>query len=93
MTKYIATAVRMYSGKESSNSLLEIDKIYLQANTGAWYTKEAIHDYVQENPGQVVVGTLNGPDVIPCTSKYGQKYVKSNPNDNVYDNLLYLPRK
>ena len=93
MSKYVATAIKMYSGKDYSNSLLEIDQIYLQNDTGAWYKKEAIHDYVKQNPGQVVVNSIYGPIVIPCVSQYGQKYVKSSPNNSQNDNLLSLPRK
>ena len=33
------------------------------------------------------------PDVVPAVSSNGEKYVRSEPNDTVNDNLLKLPRE
>lgn len=93
MATFIATAIKMKSGCYYSNELLEIDKIYLSNSKNGWYSKEIIHDYLKKNPGDIVVGKNSGPEVIPCTSSKGEKYVKSTPNNTEKDNLLYLPRK
>lgn len=93
MATFIATAIKMKSNCAYSNSLLEIDKIYLGNSEDGWYSKESIHDYVTSNPGSVVVGNNYGPRVIPCVSSNREKYVRSLPNNTENDNLLNLPRK
>lgn len=93
MAKFIVTAIKMKSGYNYSNDLVEIDKLYLNNSENGWYSKAVIHDYVKSNPGCVVVGNIYGPEVIPCVSSNGEKYVKSTPNNTTRDNLLSLPRK
>lgn len=94
MAQYIATAIKMRSGSQYSDSLLEIDEIYLDsASDKNWYKKEKIHDWLKENPKEIKVKTSVGPAVIPAVSKYGEKFVKSEPNNSTRDNLLELPRK
>lgn len=94
MAKYIATAIQMRTGYRYSDDLLEIDKIYLESQTDTnWYAKEAIHDWLKQNPGEVLVKDYSGPKVVPCISKYGEKYVRSEPNNTEKDNLLSLPRR
>lgn len=88
---FIATAIKMKAGCGLSNNLLEIDQICL--NNATWYKKERIHDYIKSNPGSIKVGSTYGPNVIPALSPYGEKYVKSLPNNSTVDNLLNLPRK
>lgn len=93
MATFIATAIKMKNGSYYSEDLLEIDKIYLEHSKDGWYSKAVIHDHVKQHPGDVVVGNNSGPDVIPCISVNGEKYVKSSPNNLKRDNLLSLPRK
>lgn len=88
---YIANAIRMKKHCEYSSSLLEIDEICIASNN--WYKKEFLHDYLQKNPGTIRVRDFLGPKLIPVISEYGEKYVKSEPNNSVRDNLLELPRK
>lgn len=86
-----ATAIRMKQGCLYSQSLLEIKDIYLAKN--GWISKEKLHDFLKQNPKTIRVLNNAGPLVLPATSIYGEKYVKSSPNDSVKDNLLYLPRR
>ena len=91
MTTYRATAIHMKTGCASSNDLLEIDTICI--NDFRWYKKADLYNHLKHNPGTIRVGTLYGPEVIPCISSKGEKYVKSTPNSSKVDNLLALPRR
>ena len=93
MTTSIATAIKMKNGCTYSNSLLEIDQIYLSNSKDGWYKKAVIYDYVKSNPKSITVRYNYGPYVIPAISFNGEKYVKSTPNATTLDNLLSLPRK
>lgn len=89
-----AEAIHMKQGSEWSKDLLEIDTVYLTGcNTPGFYKKEDIYDYLKNNPGTIKVKIYPYPNVEGCLSKYNEKYVKSTPNANLYDNLLALPRK
>jgi len=84
----------MRMGCFNSDNLLEIDQLYLESATDiGWYKKEAIHNWLKNNPGEITSKSSCGPKLIPCVSKYGEKYVKSEPNNSTKDNLLELPRK
>lgn len=86
---YIITKIHMKKYCENSYNLTEIESLLIGEQL---YTKEYIHDYLKNNPGTIKVGTLNGPEAIPATSTNGEKFVKSEPNKNILDNLLSLPR-
>ena len=74
------------------NTLIEIDSLYIEGCTQpGWYTKSKVHDAVKSNPGSIQVDIYPYPDVIPAVSNQDEKYVKSSPNENTYDNLLKLP--
>ena len=74
------------------NTLIEIDSLYIEGCTQpGWYKKAVIHDSVTKNPGSIQVDIYPYPDVLPAVSGKGEKYVKSSPNENTYDNLLKLP--
>ena len=88
----IATAIKMNSGCHYSNSLLEIDQIYINGSKDGWYKKERLHDYVKNNPKSITVGSVYGPYVTHAVSSKGEKYVRSTPNNTTLDNLLSLPR-
>lgn len=89
-----ATKIKMKSGCGTSNNLLEIDSIYLTGTSNdGYYTKAAIHDYLNSNPGSIQVDIYPYPNVIPAVSTNNEKYVKSSPNSSSNDNLLSLPRE
>ena len=89
-----ATKIKMKMNCENSNSVEEIDKIYLiDCQVPGYYTKSAIYDYLIANPGTIIVGKYPFPKLIPALSAYGEKYVKSAANNTERDNLLNLPRE
>lgn len=89
-----ATKIKMKVGCGKSDNLLEIDSVYITGcDNPGYFKKETLHDYLQKNPGMIQVNISPFPDVIPATSKNGEKYVKSSPNSSNKDNLLCLPRE
>ena len=89
-----ATKIKMQQGCYNSQSLLEIDSIYIEGCTQPGYYKKAdVHDCVKKTPGSIKVKIYPYPDVIHATSSKGEKYVRSTPNSNAHDNLLDLPRE
>lgn len=85
-----AEKIKMIKGKEKSYELLEIDEIYV---TGiGWKKKSYYYDYLGEYPSSITVNIYPYPKLVRQLSKNGEKYVKSEPNNNGYDNLLNLPR-
>lgn len=91
---FYAIKIRMRPGSRYSQSLTEIDSIYLDGlQSPGFYPKESIHEFLQNNPGTIKVGIHPYPTVVPAVSIYGEKYVKSTPNHTGHDNLLSLPRE
>lgn len=89
-----ATKIKMKKYCENSNSVEEIDQIFLiDCKTPGYYKKSAIYDYLMTNPGTITVGRYPFPKLIPALSAYGEKYVKSTSNNTERDNLLNLPRE
>lgn len=89
-----ATKIKMKRGCHFSQSLLEIDEIYVEGCTNPGYFKKAvIHDYLKDNPGSIKVNIWPYPNVTHAISTRGEKYVKSVPNQYGHDNLLMLPRE
>lgn len=89
-----ATKIKMKTGCQSSNDLLEIDSIYVEGCSNEGYFKKSVlHDYVKENPGSIQVDIYPYPKVVHAISIYGEKYVKSSPDSTTKDNLLNLPRE
>ena len=89
-----ATKVKMKAGCGTSNNLLEIDKIYISGcKEPGYYTKASIYDYLQSNPKTIQVDIYPYPNLQPILSSSNEKYVRSEPNDNGYDNLLCLPKE
>ncbi len=88
-----AEKIKMYKGKEASNSVLEIDEIYISGcDKPGFYKKAGVHDYLKNNPNAIQVNIYPYPNLLPRVSKNGEKYVCSTSNDTTYDNLLRLPR-
>ena len=89
-----ATKIRMKYGKYNSYDVMEIDSIYItECQNPGYFKKENLHDFLKKNPGAIKVDRYPYPNVIPATSYYGEKYVKSSPNEYGHDNLLSLPRE
>jgi hypothetical protein len=89
-----AIKIKMMPGCGSSNDLLEIDEIRITNDQGSkLYKKAKVHDYLKENPRSIQVNIAPYPNCIAATSKNGEKYVRSSPNDSINDNLLNLPRE
>ena len=87
----IATGIKMKSGCESSMSCEEIDQIYLTGYE-KFFSKSVVCDLVKDYPNTIKVKDNYGPYVVPALSRNLEKYVRSAPNDTIYDNLLRLPR-
>lgn len=88
-----ATRIKMKSGCGSSNSVLEIDQIYLEGcSQDGYYTKASVHDYLKDHPHSIYVAISPYPNLQPLVSQNGEKYVRSEPDSTGRDNLLNLPR-
>lgn len=88
-----ATKIKMKSGLSHNYSLQEIESIFLQgANPEVFYPKEVIYDWLIEHPRTIRVKLGNEPFLVPRLSPNGEKYVQSEANNILYDNLLSLPR-
>lgn len=89
-----AIKIKMQAGKSNSNSLVEIDSVYIiGCQNSGFFKKEMLYEFLKDNPGQIQVDRYPYPDVIPAKSANGEKYVKSSPNSYGIDNLLSLPRE
>ena len=90
----LVTKIKMRPGCWNSQNLTEIDSVYLTGlGDPGFYPKENVHAFLKDHPGTIRVGVWPNPDVVPATSIYGEKYVKSTPNQYGFDNLLSLPRE
>lgn len=88
-----AKKIKMQAGCNNSNNTQEIAEIYLEGcNNPGFFPKATLHDYLKTNPNSIKVYISPYPYVVPATSSRGEKYVRSEPNDTPYDNLLKLPR-
>lgn len=86
-----ATKIMMKSSN-SSNSLLEIDSIYIDELCG-FIKKEKLYDKIEYENWKVNVDIgPYYPKVEGFISSSGEKYVKSVPNESNVDNLLCLPK-
>ena len=89
-----AKKIKMKPGCFYSQSLMEIDEIYIQGCDNPGYFKKAIlHDFLKENPGTIKVNITPYPNVIPAVSSRNEKYVRSSPDGYLHDDLLDLPRE
>lgn len=74
--------------------LWEISKIFLSGDgILGYFPKEEIHDYLLTHPHSIRVNRGNMPFLEPRISKNGEKYVASEANDTILDNLLSLPQE
>lgn len=89
-----ATKIKMYSNRAYSNSLLEIDEIYITGwEKPGYYKKEYVYNYLRVSPNSIQVNVYPYPNLIPKKSINNEKYVASSPNSTTRDNLLSLPRE
>mgnify|MGYP000063277009 CR=1 FL=1 len=89
-----ATKIKMQSGKEKSNSITEIESIYLTGvKVETYYKKENLYDFIVNNPTQLIQVNIEPYPTLIAAVKNGQKYVRSAPNETTNDNLLNLPRE
>lgn len=85
--------IKMKYGCSNSNNVQEIEEIYIDGcNNPGYFKKSVLYDYLKKNPKSIKVYISPYPDVVPALSSRGEKYVRSEPNDTVRDNLLKLPR-
>ena len=84
-----AVKIRMNYRCWSSQHPADIAQIYI--NGWGWRTKEYLHDYLKKYPGSIAVNLPPYPRLIPDISSRGERYVRSNPNPYLFDNLLNLP--
>jgi len=89
-----ARKIKMQQGCSNSYNTQEIAEIYVDGcNNPGFFTREVLHNHLIKTPNSIRVGiSPNYPYLLPATSSNGVKYVRSEPNDIPYDNLLELPR-
>lgn len=88
-----AKKIRMQNGCRNSNNTQEIAEIYVDGcNNPGFFPKAVLHDFLKTNPNSIKVNISPYPYVVPATSYRGEKYVRSEANDTIHDNLLKLPR-
>ena len=88
-----AVKIKMCIGCQNSTSCIDIDSIYLEGNyPDQFYKKDVLYDYLKNNPNSIRIKRGVEPYLIPALSVKNEKYVRSEPNDTVNDNLLKLPR-
>ncbi len=85
-----ATKIMMKSSN-SSNSLLEIDSIYID-ELCRFIKKEELYDKIEYENWKVNVDIGPYYPKVEGVISNGEKYVKSVPNDSNVDNLLCLPK-
>lgn len=88
-----ATRIKMKAECSQSNNTQEIAEIYVTGcDNPGYFTKSVLHDFVIEHPNSIAVNLPPYPYLVPAVSSLGEKYVRSAPNDTLYDNLLRFPR-
>jgi hypothetical protein len=89
-----ATKIRMRNGCGSSNSLLEIEQIYITGcESVGYYHKDKLFDYLKLHPGSIRVNVAPYPELMPAIGTNNEKFVKSTPDHSQNDHLLNLPRE
>lgn len=91
-----AIKIKLNSGCVSPKSCNDINQIKIRDDSSgitAWKAKAVLYDTVKASPGSIKVDRYPYPDLVPALSKYGEKYVRSEPNDTESDNLLKLPQE
>lgn len=89
-----ATKIKMKPGCGYSNSLVEIEQIYLEGcQEDEYYYKSSLHDFFFKNPNSIQINIYPYPNSQPMISQNNEKHVRSEPDYTEKDNLLKLPRE
>lgn len=88
----LATKIHFKYGSPFHPCEKDIQSIYLSGEgLDGFYPKEQVYDMLVN--GKIIrVNIYPYPALEEMTSFKGEKYVRSEPNENQYDNLLNLPR-
>lgn len=88
----LAKKIHFRYGSPSYPSEQDIQSIYLSGEgLEGFYPKEQVYDILVQ--GKIIRDNIYPyPLLEEMTSFKGEKYVRSEPNENQYDNLLNLPR-
>ena len=88
----LAKKIHFRYGSPFSPSEQDIQSIYLSGEgLEGFYPKEQVYDMLVN--GKIIrVNIYPYPALEEMTSFKGEKYVRSEPNEYQYDNLLNLPR-
>lgn len=87
-----AIKIKMKSNCGNSRNVQDIDSIYID-KTCTYWKKADVYDYLKQFPKSIQVNIFPYPYLIPVISILGEKYVRSEANNTMTDNLLYLPRE
>jgi len=89
-----ATMVRMNSGCEESNDLLDIHSMFIIGWVeDKFLTIAQIHDYLRNHPNSMKADVFPYSFLVPMTGPNGEKYVQSTNNESGLDTLMELPRE
>lgn len=73
-----AIKIKMKRGCISSNSLEEIEQIFIiGCKNPGYFKKEVLHDFLKSNPNSITVDIWPYPYLQPAISPKGEKYVRS----------------
>ena len=86
-----ATKIKMKSNCGNSRNVQDIDSIYID-QIGTYWKKAEVYDYLKQFPKSIQVNIFPYPYLVPVMSVLEEKYVRSEANDTVTDNLLKLAR-
>lgn len=91
-----AIAISLKKDIKTPSSCIDIAYIYIvnEDNSGKWLTKETVYDLVASGINIICVNKKNvhTPDLVCALSVYNEKYVRTEKNDIISDNLLALPK-
>lgn len=89
-----AKKIKMKQGCSNSRNVLEIAEIYVDGcDNPGYFKKEALHSHLEKHPKTIKVNISPFPFLVPAISVNGEKYVRSEGNEYLTDNLLNLPRE
>ncbi|MFA7109624.1 MAG: DUF3892 domain-containing protein [Sphaerochaetaceae bacterium] len=92
---YYVEKIHMNPSFPESENCIDIESLYIDFKDIYGlkaYLKSEIYDYLKSHPKTISVNIAPYPVLIPALSSKYEKYVRSENNDTVSDNLLKLPR-
>lgn len=87
-----ATKIKMKQNCKYSMNVCDINFIYIDS-TNSYWKKAQVHDFLNLWPKSIQVNIVPYPSLIPVISSTGEKYVRSEANNTIIDNLWELPRE